>query len=199
MALFETSIEHTLGEEGGFVHFPATGEYANYGITHWLLRDIGLLPRADRTVPANPNEIEFVKSLPLSTAKGIYWAHFWKPSLLDGMNDQPIADKTFDLQVNTGQGIRILQQAVNWFLDADAKLAPADVQHLLPGHPIARMATDDVMGAITLRAANYIAQDRAPQLLAEVRIAAEAHYRAIAAARPVLASNLPSWLARLAR
>lgn len=199
MAVFDIAIEHTLREEGGFVHFPKTGEYANYGITHWLLRDIGLLPPADRTVPATPEEIEFVKSLPLSTAKGIYWAHFWKPSLLDTMNDQPIANKTFDLHVNTGQGVRILQQAVNWFLDIDAKLPTAALEHLLPGHPIGRMATDDVMGALTLRAANYIAQDRAPQLLSEIRVVAETHYRAIAAAKPVLASNLPSWLARLAR
>lgn len=199
MAVFDIAITHTLQEEGGFIHFPKTGEYAHYGITHWLLRDIGLLPRADRTFPATPEEIDFLKSLPLSTAKGIYWAHFWKPCRLDEMTDQPIADKTFDLHVNTGQGVRILQQALNWFLDDDAKLSIPDREHLLPGHPVGRIAPDDVMGALTIRAANYVALDRAPQLLGEVRIMAEAHYRAIAAKKPVLASNLPGWLARLYR
>lgn len=180
MALFEPAIEHTLTQEGGFAHFPTTGEYANFGITHWLLRDIGMLPSAARTVPASPDEVSFVKSLPLSTAKGIYWAHFWKPALLDDLKDQPVANKVFDLHVNTGQGVRLLQRAVNCFLTAPA-----------------RIQEDNVAGPFTINAANAIPDQG--NLLAAVRTAAETQYRAIIKAQPVLAPNLKSWLARLAR
>lgn len=179
MAEFASAIEKTLAHEGGFFHSRATGECVNRGITHWFLRSIGypgFQNGVPRDVPASSAEIQAIKGLTIDETKALYLAHFWNRNRLSEIKDQALAEKVFDLEVNTGQGVRMLQQAINIIV------------------PVGELAEDDAMGPNTLREANRVdPQD----LLEELRHIAEKRYRVIAMKDPKLAPNLRGWLARL--
>lgn len=110
MADFEPAAEITLQHEGGFNHDTVTGEVVNFGITLNLIRSLGILKS---TGPTLQSDIGFVQSLTLEEAKQIYLDVFWDPCKLDNVDDQNVAAKVFDLHVNTGHGIKFLQEAVS--------------------------------------------------------------------------------------
>ena len=168
MAEFAPAAAITLVHEGGFYHNPATGEYANLGITLATLRSLGILKT---TGPALQSDIDFVKSLTEDEAKDIYRLEYWDKLNLDHLNSQDVANKVFDLAVNMGvvTAARFLQAAC--------------------GVPV-----DGIVGAQTIGAAN--AGDQVA-LLGSIRARAANRYRDIAAENPNLAPNLPGWLARL--
>lgn len=183
MAEFQPAIQKTLQNEGGFYQNPVTGEVVNFGITHWFLRTSGLLP--PNNGPATEGEVAYVKSLTASQAQGIYLQYFWLRPGYDKIPDsfQEVADKTFDLQVNTGHGTRFLQQALNTCRVVEQKLDSPD------------LVVDGSLGPKTLEAlALYDPSD----VLAALRTCAEIYYKEIAERDPKKhANDLAGWLARL--
>ncbi len=169
MAEFVPAVEKTLLAEGGYYHNPATGEYANLGITLKTLRSLGVLMTSG---PATPEDIKFVKSLTEDEAKDIYWESYWDKLRLDEITSQDVANKVFDLAVNTGPGtaVKLLQRAL-----------PA-------------VLVDGIIGPKTIWAANSCDP---LALLARIRDEAAHHYEQIAANNPALAPDLPGWLNRL--
>lgn len=168
MAQFDPAVTLTLKHEGGFFHVPATGEVVNMGITLETLRSLGVLKTSG---PATQADIDFVKSLTVDEAKDIYRHQYWDKLRLDLMDSQDVANKVFDLAVNTGlsQASKILQQAL--------------------GVPI-----DGILGPKTMAAANAA---NPLILLADIRTCGAHFYCEVAQSKPALAPDLPGWLNRL--
>jgi lysozyme family protein len=192
MANFLISVDKTLRHEGGFVHVKATGEVANFGITVWFLREIGELPPAPRTDPARPTEISFVRRLTRDQAVEIYRRHFWERYRIGEIRDQDLADKVFDLVVNTGPGGWASIKGRRVFKRGALVLLQEAVNELR-GKPL--LDCDGILGPISLARVN---STEAGALLDVLRAKAADRYRSIAAANPPLAPNLHGWLERLA-
>lgn len=168
MADFNTALVLTLQHEGGFEHNTVTGEIVNHGVTLWTLRSLGILKSTGAPTPA---DIAFVQNLSVEEAGDIYRQQYWDKLLLDQFKDQALANKAFDLAVNTGtnEATRFLQNAA--------------------GVPV-----DGQMGPMTLAAVN--SGDPAALLLGLQNTAAR-YYRQVAQVNPNLAPDLPGWLNRL--
>ena len=174
MADFQPALAITLKHEGGFADRSktrpdSTGEVVNMGITLDTLRSLGILKSKG---PASEADIFFVKTLTEDEAADIYRQQYWDKIELDGVNSQEVANKVFDLAVNTGthQSVVFLQKAVGTVADGD-------------------------LGAITLIATNRADPNTT---LSKIRLYAETFYRDIAMNNPALAPDLSGWLARLA-
>lgn len=178
MSDFLPAVEKTLAHEGGFVQVAATGEVANYGLTHWFMRSRRGSTQL-HSEPASPDEIEVLKDLDEYTAKVIYKDAFWDKQHCGDIRDQALAEKFFDLSVNMGPGqaAKLLQRAVN-----------------TQGWPDIHVAEDGAVGPKTIEAVN-----RCPAsiLLCDFQGLAAKFYRDLAASKPVLAKNLTGWLARV--
>jgi lysozyme family protein len=176
MAIFSIALGLTLQHEGGFFHNLKTGEVVNRGITLAFLRGIG---RLTSTGAATPADILYIQNLTLEQTSDLFEEYWWEPLLLDHVNDQEIANKVFDVGVNTGQSeaVTLLQRAV------------------LEAAPNAQLVVDGAMGAHTLDAVNAV---DATELLADFRLLGEGFYRGIAAKNANYAADLGDWLARLA-
>lgn len=168
MANFEPAVKLTLQHEGGFFWNHASGEVVNRGVTLNTIRSLGILKT---TGPPLTSDIDFVKSLTEDEAKDIYESEYWAKLKLDHITSQEVANKVFDLGVNMGvvSAARFLQAACG-------------------------VAEDGIIGPITIARANAMDPTK---LLGLVREHAANRYHAIAAANPVLATNLPGWLSRL--
>lgn len=114
MADFLKAVSKTLTNEGGFAdRRSTTGEVVNRGITLDTLWRLNLVPKfITRDDPASDEEVEFVESLSLDVTREIYEEHYWRPLACSRYTYQPLADKTFDLYVNTGRA-KMIQQACN--------------------------------------------------------------------------------------
>ena len=168
MADFATALALTLINEGGFFHDAETGELVNRGITLDTLRELGILKSIG---PASVADIDFVQGLTEDETAQVY-RHFWWDILhLDSLNDQELANKVFDLAVNTGT-----------------------VQTTLWLQRIVNVKQDGVMGPVTMAALN---SGNAAAILVALRLNAKAFYVALAEAHPALAHDLDGWLARL--
>jgi lysozyme family protein len=173
---FGPAIAITLAHEGGYAFVPATGECVNMGLTHWFLRSIGYLGDPPASGPVTESEKATIRGLSESLAKGLYQEYFWKRYRCGEFDNQDIANKYFDLCVNTGprETCTILQRAIN------------SLSHSL--------VEDGLIGTVTLAAAN---ECDPVTLLAEIREQAEDFYRALAKEKPELANRLDGWLVRL--
>jgi lysozyme family protein len=171
MARFDDAIAFVLGNEGGFSDNPKdSGNYDDagnligtmYGISGKVARAWGYM---------GPME-----ELPLSTAKAIYKAQYWAPSM-DAIESTATAMKILDFRVNFGQGggTILAQQAANQFEGVN-------------------IAEDGGLGPATVAAINSI--DPAAYMDALVEIGAD-KYNAIAEADPEKAGFLPGWLKRV--
>jgi lysozyme family protein len=169
VADFQTALGLTLAHEGGYFQVAATGEVVNHGLTLATIRSLGLVKS---TGPATLADIAFVKKLSVEDVTPIYRQEYWDRIELDGVTNQEIANKIFDLAVNVGcdQAVIFLQRAVGAKPDGD-------------------------LGAITLMLTN---RADPVALLAKIHQQAEAFYRQLAANNPALTPDLPGWLARLA-
>ena len=169
MTEFQIALEKTLKFEGGFFHNQETGEVVNMGVTLDTLRSLGILKS---TGPATDADIEFVKSLTEDEAGDIYRKQYWDKLYLDHFNSQDVANKVFDLAVNTGtyQSVLFLQRAV-------------------------RSIPDGIVGLHTLALTNG---GDPTQILASIRTQAEAFYCELAGENPDLQPDLKEWLTRLA-
>ena len=168
MSLFDPAVEKTLISEGGFFWNHTTGEVVNMGITLKTLRSLGVLKTSG---PPLESDIAFVKSLTEDEAKDIYQDQYWDPLHLELLTSQEVANKIFDLAVNTGwtQATKILQRAL-------------------------RIPDDGILGPHTVAAAN--AADPV-NLLADIRTCGTQFYCELAQSKPELADNLDGWLKRL--
>ena len=95
MADFETAVLLTLQNEGGFFHNPVTGEVVKYGVTLTFASCCGYCSATDTA---------FIENLTLPEAVKIYEKHFWNPHHFAAIQEQPVANKAFDLTVNMGPG-----------------------------------------------------------------------------------------------
>lgn len=173
MAIFQEAIGKTLLFEGGYANSPSDSGGETYrGISRknwpswagWALIDqvkaeqqynVKLEPVLDRNNALQGLVIAF------------YLKNFWQ---YDGINDQEVANKVFDLSVNVGKvhGVKILQQAVGTNLDG---VYGPNTERLVNSHP--------------------------PGSLAPIlRASAEQYHKSTVASHPEDAEFLKGWLAR---
>jgi lysozyme family protein len=166
MADFLPAVTITLANEGGFYHNQVTGEVVNHGITLKFVLDSGYKPDAD---------VAFIQNLSSAEATQIYQKYFWDQYHLGSINDQNLANKTFDLTVNMGaKALKLLQTAVNACggnCTVDGDLGPVSFAQINSLDPV--------------------------QLLAQFKAAGAQSYQQIAANDSRQAGNLNGWLARL--
>jgi lysozyme family protein len=169
MADFAPALALTLVNEGGFEdHSATTGEVVNMGITLQTLRSLGILKSSGAPTPA---DIVFVENLTQDEAGDIYRQQYWDKLGLDAMVSQEVANKVFDLAVNTGgyQATIFLQTAM-------------------------RLPQDGDLGPLTMRTANA---SNPEQLLGAIRAQATDFYEELAEKNPLLQPDLAGWLKRL--
>jgi len=105
MANLFLALEYTLPFEGGYSNDPVDhGGATNFGITQVTL---------NRYLLANPSALVYdrVACLTIQDAEKIYRWGYWK---FDGVKDQGIATKLFDIAVNMGVGtaVKMVQRIV---------------------------------------------------------------------------------------
>jgi type VI secretion system secreted protein VgrG len=173
MADFEPAVQLTLQNEGGFFHNSVTGEVVNYGVTLTFASGCGY---------CSANDQDYIRNLTAQQAIDIYKKNFWDPHNLGSINDQSLANKAFDLTVNMGPGNKNVEGALTLLQRAVCDCG-------------GNCTVDGILGPQSLAAINAL---NAAQLLTSYRARAKTRYEQIAQ-NPNLASNLPGWLARLAK
>ena len=110
MANLFRALEYVLQWEGGYSNDPVDhGGETNYGITQITL---------NRYIKSHPGTKvpDRVKKLSVKDAEEIYRNEYWK---FDGIRDQSIATKLFDMSVNMGVGtaVKMLQRILGAYRD----------------------------------------------------------------------------------
>lgn len=164
MADFQIALAITLKSEGGYNRDPETDEVVNMGVTLEFLRHAQILMSSG---PPTDKDVAFVKSLTRDEVAEIYDKYFWGE--LGKLTSQAVANKVFDVYVNTGHGIVFLQLAL-------------------------KVADDGILGPKTIAAAN--AADPVA-LLATIKSEGKAYYELLATKKAAWAKDLPGWIARL--
>lgn len=155
MAAFDQAIGVVLAHEGGYTSNPDDpGGETNFGISKRRYPDLD------------------IKNLTVEEAKRIYQRDYWK---YDGIANQAVATKVFDLAVNMGSHTahRLLQIAVNTL-----------------GHNV---EVDGDFGPKTLSATNQV---DAQKLLEELRAQAALEYSQIVLRNPGQQVFLLGWMRR---
>lgn len=101
MSDFSLALPRTLAREGGYSNDPDDrGGATNFGISTEFLHGIG-----DPRDPAD---------LTMADVRALYRKHFWDALSLDKVTDQRIAEKVFDIAVNSGHAgaARVAQRAL---------------------------------------------------------------------------------------
>jgi lysozyme family protein len=140
--------------------------------------DPGGLTNMGFALNRNPDlTADAIRAMNVARATDRYFVKWWQPYRWEDL-PAPIALKVFNLAVPDGpdSAIRALQRAC-W---AAGKKVPED----------------GVLGVGTVGAAGFVATD---VLLAALKSELAAHFRLVAAARPLQAKDLPGWLARAYR
>jgi len=162
MADFLRALPYVLKNEGGWSDDPNDpGGATNYGITLAEAQKHGI---ADK---------EALKNISPEKVAEIYHTDYWQ---FDGVNDQRVATKVFDIHVNMGDSIRVIQNALN-------RLG-------------ACLAIDGIYGKATESALNAFDPDHILDMLC--RVAAE-KYQSIVYHRPASSVFLKGWLIRAAK
>jgi lysozyme family protein len=168
MAIFEDAVQVTLIWEGGWSENPADPGGATFeGISRRNWPNWAGWPIIDGLY-GTPNWLNTIENS--SAIKGLvvqfYHDNFWQ---YDSIEEQPIANKLFDLSVNIGtiHAIKIVQGALN-------------------------LPQDGIMGPHTLASIN----GANGSLIQLIRMAAENYHTQLAAANPNLAEFLTGWLRR---
>jgi lysozyme family protein len=158
MADFAKALAYTLRHEGGWSDDPDDpGGATNYGVTLKTAQRYGISTK------------EQLRAIGQAKVADIYRDGYWR---FDGVDDQRVATKMFDMAVNMGPGAanKLFARALDF---AGAAASPAALA-----------------AAANCREAN--------RLLASLCDESAAHYRAIAAKRPASAKFLKGWLRRAA-
>ena len=151
MAKFELAIPITLKNEGGYCCNAADpGGETNFGLSKRSY------PNLD------------IRHLTIEQVTEIYRRDFWK---FDGINDQALANKIFDMHVNMGaMAFRVLQRTL--------------------GLPLDNTYNPKVEAAVN--------NSEPVSLLAHYKAELASHYRWIVQENPAEAEFLPNWLHRAA-
>lgn len=132
MAKFALAITHTLKNEGGYISdADDSGGVTNWGISLAFYR---------KKIKVDATK-EDIRNLSVAEAENIYEEYFWNRPNIGALHNQQLANKVFDLHVNTGRGIALLQKAVNTV------------------NPKAHLVTDNILGIKTVEMANAVDQD----------------------------------------
>ena len=165
MADFSQAVARTIIFEGGYVNNPhdSGGEtYEGISIKNWPKWEgwvrLHSHPQGDRLD---------LDSILQGMVVDFYRVHFWQ---YDGINDQDVADKVFDLGVNVGKvhAVKILQQVVG--TNQDGIYGP-NTERLVNSHP---------RGSLTPL----------------IKTSAEKYYLAIVQSHPEDSQFLQGWLKR---
>lgn len=161
MADFNKALPYVLRHEGGWSDDPSDpGGATNFGITLAVAQRHGVMTR------------DALKTISPEKVAEIYRQDYWK---FDGISDQRVATKVFDMGVNMGIGtaVKLVQSSLN---DLD--------DHLV---------IDGAYGPATEASIN--AED--PLILLHgLCMASAEHYKAIVAKRPQSQKYLSGWLKR---
>jgi len=161
MATFIKALVYTLRHEGGWSNDPDDpGGATNCGITLETAKKHGILTEAA------------LKGITQAQITAIYKSDYWR---FDGIQDQRVATKLFDMAVNMGRAraVRYLQSVLN---EAGTNLR-----------------IDGIYGPLTEAATNALSPR---YLLAELCRISEEHYLALIERRPSLSKFRKGWLAR---
>lgn len=164
MADFNVALALTLKNEGGFAWIRETNEVVNMGITLDTIRHLGILKSSG---PPTDADVAFIKSLTLAEVTDIYRQQYW--GRMGELTSQALANKVFDVQVNTDHGIRFMQLAL-------------------------KLKDDGILGPKTLAAANSVNPDL---LISEIKEEGKQYYQYLATKKAAWAKDLPMWIARL--
>lgn len=170
MANFNTAIVYVLDNEdpgltGVVEHDPTSADpkaLARYGINS----------AANPQMPEGfyngmlPNDVAIV------AAEVCYLQNYWNPMRGSDINDQRVATKLMDIEVNMGSGVGV---------------------RLVQG--ILSLTVDGIMGPLTLGAINASTVNLVDALVT----ASSVRYRRMASVDPMLAKWLPDWLIRAAK
>ena len=178
MSHFEYAIEKTLKEEGGYADNPNdSGGPTNRGISLRFLKDIQY--KVEGKIITAPQ----LKKMTIEETKAIYKKYFWDMVECGKVQDKDIAAKLFDMCVNLGpsQACKLLQISLNRMLDTV-------------------LAVDGKLGPKTFACVDcLIAEDKAKELLGELKDNLAHFYINLAADKPKLKVFLKGWLARCQR
>jgi lysozyme family protein len=161
MASFEKALAYVLKNEGGYCDVPGDhGGATNMGITLNEATKWGINNKAD------------LKNISMELVKRIYKTNYW---FMDGIKDQRVATKFFDMYVNRPPlvAIRLMQKALN---------------NLQAG-----LTVDGVYGPKTETAINSCDSDILISQLVEVN---EQSYKDIVKRDPTQGKFLTGWLNR---
>jgi lysozyme family protein len=168
------TLGNSLKHEGGWSDDPADpGGATNYGIT---------LKTAQRHGIATKQELKVISRYKV---EAIYYADYWR---FDGINNQRVATKLFDMAVNMGlsAAVRLVQKAVVMAHKQGTLAKP----HPQQGKSV---DIDGQFGPLTALAIN--SSDPAELLKLLCDMSAD-RYRAIADNRPASQKFLKGWLKR---
>lgn len=166
MAKFEPALQLVLQHEGGLeINASDSAGITNYGIS---LRFFKKRVKPDATE-------QDIRNLTVNDAAQLFERFFWDRQPFSDINSQKIANRVFDLHVNSGQGVSLLQKAVN----------ACTGLHLV---------VDDMLGMKTIDATNALPEE---DLYSHLIEQAQAYYASIVANNPKDAVFLKGWLARL--
>lgn len=173
MADFDISADKTLKREGGYQK-----EYKDSG--NWTGGKVGLgeLKGTNYGISAASWPHLDIVNLTESQAKGIYKDDYWR---FDGIKDQAVADKLFDLAVNMGlsMSIRILKCA-SLYISMQIRIKPSSINATL---------NDDIVERVN--------SENPANLLAAIKEIARERYEDIVASHPEKEVFLDGWLKRL--
>ena len=158
MAEFEPAVDFVLSHEGGYACNEADpGGETNFGISK---REF---PSCD------------VKNLTVEMAREFYRTHYWDRGRFAEFRYQSVANKVFDLWINTGPS------------------AATKILQLACGDCRAPVTVDGVMGSVTLAMANGVSEF---SLLNALKNRAVSHYQRLVAEDQNLAEFLGGWIKR---
>lgn len=167
MAKFEPSLQVVLSHEGSFVDNPADpGGATQNGIS---LRFFKKKVKSDATA-------DDLKKLTINDIAAIYREFFWDRQQFLNIFSQKICDRVFDLHINTGQGIAILQRALN-------------------NHYATHLVVDNILGHATLDVLNAKSENEVYNAIVQE---ATDYYNNVVKHNPSQSIFLKGWLHRLA-
>jgi lysozyme family protein len=174
MSTFEAAIPTVLNHESGTVIWNDNGRgISKWGITHQTAREF--YPNC------SPDDI--LRMTPQSAAE-FYRMAFWTRYNIGLIEDQELATRVLDLTVNMGAGGWYEKEGQRRFRDGGITLL----------QKVIGIVRDGIIGPATAAAVNARAD-----VLAMYKVAAEMHYRDLAASSPACAKDLQGWLNRLAK
>lgn len=155
--------------EGGFQknpddpgNFNSKGELAG--------TNFGISARFYEAIIKRPPSEKDMRSITIKDAANILKQHFWDRCLADDIKDQYVANTIVDHHINSGSGIRLVQQVLNRSFKKN-------------------LLVDNVMGPLTLNAINSVNPEK---LVFEYNKAREKYYYSIGNE-----TYISGWLTRL--